>query len=241
MKNNFITRYESILIAAGLLLASAVIYIFQIILFNQKQDTVFYLLEDLAFLPIQILLITFILERILDDRSKQEKLKKVQAVINVFFTEMGRDCIPLLTKFIGNYEDAHNCLKINEKWDSRDFSKSILQLRKLKFIGTDGPYDFKTLHIFLHQKRHFMLSLLQNQYLIEHDEFTDLLWALFHISDELQYRQNLEIIPENDIKHILLDIRRAYLPILVLWIHYMERMKVDYPHLFKFLIKNPAI
>jgi hypothetical protein len=241
MKNKIITKNESIFIAIGLLLASALIYVLQILLFRNNQSTMFYLLQDLAFLPIEILIVTFILEKILDDRSKQEKLRKVQAVINVFFTEMGRDCIPLLTKFIGNYEDADNCLKINEKWDSRDFSESILQLKKLKCVDAVPPYDFETLHEFLSQKRQFMLSLLQNQYLIEHDEFTDLLWALFHVLDELQYRHNLETIPESDIKHILLDIRRAYLPILVLWVHYMEKMKVDYPHLFRFLLKNPVI
>ncbi len=192
-------------------------------------------------MPIEILLVTFILERILDDRSKKEKLKKVQAVINVFFTEMGTEFIPVLTKFIGNYDELREYLAITDKWDSKKFSDAIAKINKFDYVNAKPPYDFDVLYKFLLQKKQFMLSLLENQYLIEHDEFTDMLWALFHVLDELQYRCNLESIPEEDAKHLILDIRRANVPILIVWLHYMEHMQNNYPYLFNFMLKNPVI
>jgi hypothetical protein len=222
-----------------LIFLSATIFILQFFLFGDIRDTFFYLFEDLAFLPIQILIVTFVIERIIDQRDKKEKLSKIHVLINVFYSEVGRDCITIMTKFIGNFSELQDCVTITDEWDNPQFVKAIKTLTKFDFVDAHEPYDFQKLNSFLSDKKQFMLSLLENQSLIEHDEFTNMLWALFHVQDELQFRaNNFDIMPEEDIKHILLDIRRAYPLLLIEWMYYMQNLKEHYPYLYRFSLKN---
>jgi hypothetical protein len=82
-------------------------------------------------------------------------------------------------------------------------------------------------------KRPFLLRLLENPNLLEHDDFTDLLWAVFHLSEELELRgDKLKSLPEKDYEHLANDLKRAYSQITTTWISYMRHMKKSYPFLF---------
>ena len=52
-----------------------------------------------------------------------------------------------------------------------------------------------------------MLSLLENPNLLEHDSFTDLLLAIFHLSEELAARDTLVGLPQSDYEHLAGDIK----------------------------------
>jgi len=54
---------------------------------------------------------------------------------------------------------------------------------------------------------YFMLSLLENPNLLEHDSFTDLLLAIFHLSEELAARDTLVGLPQSDYEHLAGDIK----------------------------------
>ena len=93
---------------------------------------------------------------------------------------------------------------------------------------------------FLVEKRNFMLGLMENPNLLEHDDFTDLLWAVFHLTEELVGRKRLEGLPESDIEHLAIDIRRVYFTLTRQWVLYMQHLKNDYPYLFSLAVRtNP--
>ena len=79
------------------------------------------------------------------------------------------------------------------------------------------------------EKRDFILRLLENPNLIEHDRFTDLLWAVMHVVDELEARPTLTGLPAADEAHLQLDIRRAYNALMAEWILYVEHLKTELP------------
>jgi hypothetical protein len=83
--------------------------------------------------------------------------------------------------------------------------------------------------MFLIQKRQFLLALLENPNLLEHERFTDLLWATFHLTEELEVRESLSGLPEADIKHVAVDIQRVYCHLIVEWLFYVEHLKANYP------------
>ena len=60
-----------ITLAIILMVIAASLYILQIYLFHAERDTFFYLFQDLAFVPIRVLLVTIIVDRviILQDRA----------------------------------------------------------------------------------------------------------------------------------------------------------------------------
>lgn len=92
--------------------------------------------------------------------------------------------------------------------------------------------NLKELKIFLLQKREFLLTLLENPNLLEHGTFTELLWAVFHLTEELSFREDLEQLPDSDYNHLSVDIRRAYHLLIVEWLAYMKHLKDNYPYLF---------
>ncbi len=49
-------------------------------------------------------------------------------------------------------------------------------------------------------KRNFLIDLIENPVLIENEEFSEALLALFHLMDELNSREDLESLPGSDIK-----------------------------------------
>jgi len=89
-------------------------------------------------------------------------------------------------------------------------------------------------------KRAFLLGLLENPNLLEHETFTELLWAVFHLTEELSVREDVRRLSPTDGEHLAGDIRRAYAILIVEWLAYMKHLKHDYPYLFSFALRtNP--
>ena len=88
------------------------------------------------------------------------------------------------------------------------------------------------LYKLLLQNRDFLLRLLENPVLFEHESFTELLRALFHLADELALRRNLKQLPATDYIHLENDINRSYVLIAQQWLEYMKHLKDNYPYLF---------
>ena len=97
------------------------------------------------------------------------------------------------------------------------------------------------LQTFLGQKRPFMLQLMENPNLLEHERFTDLLWAVFHLAEELAFRgDRIGQLPAADYEHLGQDLKRAYSQIASEWIAYARHLKESYPFLFSLAARiNP--
>ncbi len=67
---------SSFLIVLLLILLSAVLYILQLIVFSSPRDTSFYILQDFAFLPLQIAIVTVVLGRYLKNAKKPSAWEK---------------------------------------------------------------------------------------------------------------------------------------------------------------------
>jgi len=85
-----------------------------------------------------------------------------------------------------------------------------------------------------------LLRLLANPNLLEHDSFTNLLWAVFHLTDELAHRKDVNTILDSDYVHLAGDVKRAYVLLISEWLDYMKHLKVNYPYLFSLAMRtNP--
>ena len=81
---------------------------------------------------------------------------------------------------------------------------------------------------------------MENPNLLEHESFTNLLWAVFHLTEELAYRRTVERLARADAAHIAGDIKRAYELLTLEWLAYMKRLQKDYPYLFSLAVRtNP--
>jgi hypothetical protein len=227
-------------LAFSLIALSLVFYLIQIAIFHRTEDTFFYMLQDIAFVPIEVLLVTFVISRLLSEREKRALLKKLNMLIGTFYSEVGTSLIKHCSRFSSDLSDLTPHLLVKINWSDRDFSKAARLVHVSDPKLDSRKEDLNKLRDFLQERRNFLLSLLANPNFFEHDAFTDLLWAVFHLVEELMARERLEGLPETDYDHLSGDMKRAYTQLCVEWLAYMKHLKEDYPYLFSLAVRvNP--
>ena len=76
-------------LAIAFLVVSAIAYFIHYLIFRDVHHIFIYMIGDLAFVPLEVLLVVLIIERVLVRREKQAKLQKLNMVVGAFFTEVG--------------------------------------------------------------------------------------------------------------------------------------------------------
>jgi hypothetical protein len=223
-----------------LILISSVIYYSSNLYFKNPRDIIYLLIQNIAFLPMQVLFVTLILDRLMSSREKKAMLSKLNMVIGAFFSEVGTGLIKQIILMDQKRTELFPLLLVKPGWKGNQFNtvrKNIKQYPFLINIQTGNLFQLKT---FLLEKRGFMLSLLENPNLLEHEAFTELLWAVFHITEELSFRNNLDHLNKMDMEHLSGDIKRVYTLIIQEWLSYMEHLRNHYPYLFSLAVRlNP--
>ena len=98
----------------------------------------------------------------------------------------------------------------------------------------------ESLRDFLREKKDFFLRILENPNLLEHEKFTNTLWAVLHLAEELTCRKSLQNLPRTEYAHLAGDMGRAYKSLISEWLTYMIHLKTHYPYLFSLAIRiNP--
>lgn len=84
------------------------------------------------------------------------------------------------------------------------------------------------------------MRLLENPNLLEKDNFSNLVLAIFHLDDELERRKSLKNIPYSDSNHLLKDIDRVYCQLIYEWVNYLFYLKDRHPYIFSIILRtNP--
>jgi hypothetical protein len=223
-----------------LIFLSVVFYCLHYLIFRDLRHIFIYLIGDIAFLFIDVLIVMLVLHRLLVYREKQSMLKKLNMVIGTFFSEVGTELLKKLSRFDPLSAEIGRRLVVTKDWADRDFMKIAgnIHAHQSNMDSKKEPLD--DAKNFLVSKRPFLLMLLENPNLLEHESFTDLLWAVFHLTDELAHRTDLKRLPDSDYEHLAGDMKRAYHKLLVQWLDYMKHLKHDYPYLFSLAMRtNP--
>lgn len=219
-------------LAIAFLFLSAITYFIHYVVFRDVHHIFIYMVGDLAFLPLEVLFVVLIIERVLARREKQNKLYKLNMVIGAFFSEVGYYLLRYLLENFDNQPDISQHLNVKGNWTRKDFRKAAEFAYHLNVELDCHKMDLGELKGFLAQKRIFLLTLLENPNLLEHDRFTDLLWAVTHLDEELEARPSVSNLPDRDLQHIADDIQRLYDHLASEWLDYVEHLKANYPFLY---------
>lgn len=198
------------------------------------------MVQDLAFVPVQVLLVTLILNTLLAEREKKVMLRKMNMAIGVFFSEVGTHLLSSFSSYDQAIDEIRESLLVRMDWKERDFVRAAKLLSQSQCDIQPTPDNLRELKESLLARRMFLLGLLENANLLEHDSFSNLLWAVFHLLEELVLREDFASLPGTDIDHLRGDIRRAYLALLSEWVSYVRHLKMDYPFIFSLVVRtNP--
>jgi len=229
-----------VLLGLSLIALSALVYFIHYFIFRDAHHIFIYLIGDIAFVFFEVLLVTLVLHQLLRYREKKVMLNKLNMVIGAFFSEVGRELLKNFSDFdTKSSEISHKLIITNESFE-KEFSNICKSVKNHTYNIDSKRGDLENIKNFLKEKRQFLLNLLENPNLLEHESFTNLLWAVFHLTDELTYRRSLNGLPETDYQHLAGDIKRAYHLLIVEWLYYMKHLKDNYPYLFSLAVRtNP--
>ena len=229
-----------LLFGTALVILSALCYFAHYLIFHDAHHILIYLIGDIAFVPVEVLLVTLIIHQLLDRKEKHARLEKLNMVIGAFFSEVGTTLLTRLSDHDPGLDGIKEGLIVTGDWSDEDFSRADRHLRNYEFGVDMAQFDLAQLRDFLIENKDFMVRLLENPVLLEHESFTELLRAVFHLTEELTSREDVTQLPDSDREHLAGDIKRAYTILGDSWLDYMKHLQGNYPYLFSLAMRtNP--
>jgi len=223
-----------------LIVLSAFVYFIHYLIFRDLHHVFIYLIGDIAFVFIEVLLVTLIIHRVLTIREKRTMLEKLNMIIGVFFSEVGTTLLTYLSDYDPELHKIKKELLVANDWSDKKFSTVSKNLKGYSYKVDIRKINLEHLRDFLLGKRDFLVRLLENPNLLEHELFTEFLWSVFHLIEELNARKDLKQLPDTDYIHLVGDIKRAYTLLVREWLNYMKHLKDNYPYLFSLALRtNP--
>lgn len=229
-----------VVIGIFLMVLSAVVYFVHFLIFRDAHHIFLYLLGDIAFVFIEVLLVTLIIDQLLHQREKKALLHKLNMIVGIFYSETGSDLLRMLSEYDLDVERIRKDLLVTDRWDRKGFWETSQRMKGYSYKMDSQKPGLKNLHDFLRAKKDFFLRILENPNLLEHENFTDTLWPVLHLAEELTCRRSLENLPRTDYAHLSGDMGRAYKSLISEWLNYLLHLKEHYPYLFSLAVRtNP--
>lgn len=225
---------------AGLVILSIALYGLHYLIFHDIHHIGIYTLADIAFLPHEVLLVTLVFHQVLESRDRKQRMDKLNMVIGTFFSAIGTQLLTYISNNDPNLDEIRPQLLVNDTWTDETFQRVEGRLKRHPCRIRIEDVDLEAVKRFLGSREEFLLRLLENPVLLEHEAFTELLRAVFHFNEELQRRPGFSGLPRTDTAHLAHDLERIYGLLIREWLDYMHYLQENYPYLFSFAIRtNP--
>lgn len=229
-----------ILLGLSLVLLSLILYGIHYAVFSDSHHIYIFMLGDIAFVPIEVLLVTLIIHQLLTEREKRIRLEKLNMVIGTFFSSVGTRLLTYLSDLDPGLDRIRERLIVSNDWSDKEFADASQSLKNYEYDIDINKVNLQELSSFMAEKQDLLVRILENPTLLEHETFTELLRAVFHLSDELEFREDLTQLPDSDLNHLANDIKRAYVLLVREWVDYVKYLKSAYPYLFSLAMRmNP--
>ena len=167
---------------------------------------------------------------------------RMNMLTGVFFTEAGNELLRIFSRFDPHVETVRHQFMVTPEWTAEQFKNLKTHLSGYHYNVDIALIELDSLKEFLREKGDMLIRQLENPDIEEREEFSELLWAIVHLRDELVARKTFDSLPETDLSHIVVDIKRAYSLLTRLWLDYMLYLQNRYPFLFSLALRtNPFV
>lgn len=222
-----------------------IIYGSNYLVLGDGEHIISYVWTHLGFIPVDILVVAFILDEIIERKEKEAMLEKLDMLMSTFFSEVGNELISQLST-ANKYKASTENLKSIKDWDDKDYENKLKELKDTTIdfqadIPLEKREEFLTnLNDFLVNKREFIINLINNPNLLEKEEFTGLINAILHLDEELEHRKDLSLVTDADFAHLNGDMHRVYNKLIHEWVYYLRYLNKHYPYMIALIIRtNP--
>ena len=226
-------------IAMVLVISSILVYVIHYLIFHDLHHIFLFLLGDIAFSFLEVIIVGLIIERILAAREKKNLLHKLNMIAGVFFNEIGTELMALLSKLFKNQTLLCRCTDIKEDWKHEDFTKARSALSGIEINQEIEHKDLCDIGEFLNQCKSVLTNIITDPNVLEHEEGTQLLWRVYNLSYELNIhadKMGNKEESESIRKLISEEALRVYRMLSIEWLNYMEFLQNRFPHFYKTLL-----
>jgi len=224
----------------SLILLSALLYLFHYALFEDAHHLILWTTTSVAFLPISVLFVTLIINRLLVRQERRLVMEKLNMLIGTFFSAVGTQLMRHCAVWDPHVDGIREVLAEGVDCSEKEYRSVGKRLEGYEYAVDIARVDLDELRQLLVARTDFLLRLLENPHLLEHTSFTNLLRSVFHLVEELAGREGLGELPDSDYRHLADDIQRVYALIVREWLDYMRHLRGSYPYLFSFAMRtNP--
>lgn len=211
-----------------LIMLSSILYYIHYRTFGQFNTTMYYTFLDIAFIPINILIVSLVFDKLIERRERIKIMDRLNMIIGLFFNEVGNNLLNFIIKgdekargLINDFDDLN---QVEKKIKTHEHTIEIYRV------------DIKKIDEILTANKTLLISLIGNDSIVEHQVFSNLLMAVVHLADELNLRRDM-FITEEDYEHLQIDIERVYKSSTLLWVSYLKYLKYNYPYLYNSAMK----
>ncbi len=201
-----------------LLCASALLYAIHYLIFRDLHHLAIFGLHELAFVPLEVILVTLGLDQLVEKTHREEARSKVSIIETLYFNESGGTMLRYLTSFDPDAARLRELLQVTEDWRSSDFRQAIRQLKSYPFLLDLDRIDFFGLHYHLSQRHEYYRSMLENPALTQSEAFTEMIMKIYLLWEELDGRTNLYQLPEKDRNYLAELLHEIYRELTEYWL-----------------------
>lgn len=201
-----------------LLCASALLYAIHYLIFRDLHHLAIFGLHELAFVPLEVILVTLGLDQLVEKTHREEARSKVSIIETLYFNESGGTMLRYLASFDPDAARLRELLQVTEDWHSSDFRQAIRQLKSYPFLLDLDRIDFFGLHYHLSQRHEYYRSMLENPALTQSEAFTEMIMKIYLLWEELDGRTNLYQLPEKDRSYLAELLHEIYRELTEYWL-----------------------
>ena len=223
-----------------LIAATIIIYTLKFLIIGDDgtSNTATYIFNALGFLPLNVLLVTLILNSLLSMRAKKEQQEKMKMIVGLFFSEFGSKLLRIFVRCDTASNNLKSVMNVQKSWTRKEYANAREVIENHCSRLQPKTDDFEEIRELLRVNHEFLLRLVENPVFLEHGKITELMQALFHLSEELDGRGEFADLPKSDIGHLTGDISRVYCSLCDVWISHMEYLAEHYPYLFSLSLRK---
>ena len=217
-----------------MVIAIIIIYGSNILVLKDPEHVISYIWTHLGFIPVDILIVAFVLDEIISKKEKEAMMEKLDMIMSTFFSEVGNDLISQLSS-VNKHKADTSYLESIKSWDDKDYENKLKEIKNINIpfradVTSEDREEYLT----------NIRNLLNNPNLLEKEEFSKLLTAILHLDEELEHRPDLSKVTDVDFNHLNGDMERIYNILIHEWIYYLRYLNKHYPYMIALIIRtNP--
>jgi len=186
----------------GLITLSLTINTIHYLIFQDAYHIFIYFVGELVFIPIEVLVVTLIIDQMLESREKQQRMEKLNMVIGTFFSTTGTPLRDRLVRADPGIGVLRQRLVVSDRWRKNDFVEIKAVMGNNEGCVAMERVDLDAVRDFLVKNEDFLFRLAENPMIFKHESFTDLILALSHLTEELKGRDTFSGLPTDDTGHL---------------------------------------